>query len=586
MESSSPINYSNRSSGSIDSESTCSRDSLSSALSPFKIFTQPLLTKNQDFFNKSRNMMNIARIFDFFNLDDNLKLSKLNSRIFNYVKKIKNSSSLIEIKKRFLFAPILNLNSIEEVVKKLVKEKNSQSEIFYEFFATYIFKYIFCRIIHIHQHSDDTILNLVKYFKNFSHKYEVGVLQFEDNNLKPSTLDFILSSFLIFNPVNNLIKITITNSHLNDDNLQGLKIYLEKNKSLKTLVLNSNEIGMSEKALDFLRSFKKNCDIEWLSFDLCYFSTPAIEILKEIYLSHENRIKSLTMYYNLFSLTSVEKLFDINFYNASRQEKFSERIFSQPLTPPEERKFLGISYKYSPDYNLNNFSREVSFDRNFFLSRYDDTEFFDIYLAGLNFETLSLKKIDSNIIYVIEKIFDNNYFLNGINADLNSLCDWSCRLLLKLITKDKLIRISLAEEKNLENRAGQLNSSSMNNYFNNRINLPSESLTPQFSKFKIIEFLNVIKELKNLKFLKLYKINLPDLGRYLIETIESLETLKVSSLNMLGIYECKTISEEELVLISSLCQNLSKISKGGLKFENFSKGKILIDFKNCQNEDL
>ena len=61
--------------------------------------------------------MNIAKIFEYFNLDEYLKLSKLNSRIFNYVKKIKHTSSLIEIKRRYLFLPIFNLNSIEEVIK-------------------------------------------------------------------------------------------------------------------------------------------------------------------------------------------------------------------------------------------------------------------------------------------------------------------------------------------------------------------------------------------------------------------------------------------------------------------------------------
>lgn len=578
MESSSPIKFLYRSSGSLNSESTCSQDSPSTPLSPLKLFTKPILLFNQDFFNKSRNMMNIAKIFEYFNLDEYLKLSKLNSRIFNYVKKIKHSSSLIEIKRRYLFPPIFNLNSIEEVVKKLINENNYQTEIFYEYFAFYIFKYIFCRIIHIHQHSDDTIFNLVKYFKNYSHKYEVGVLQFEDNNMKPPSLDFILSSFLIFNPIKNLIKITITNSHLNDDNLHGLKFYLDKNTSLKTLVLNSNEIGMTEKGLDFLKSFKKNPNIEWLSFDLCYFSTPAIEILKEIYLSKENKIKSLTMYYNFFSITSVEKLFDINF---SSFHKDDIPISTQSFTSLEEKKFLAISYKYSPDYNLNNFSREVSFDRNFFLNRYDDTEFFDIYLSGLNFETLNLKKIDSNIIYVIEKIFDNNFFLNGINADLNSLCDWSCRLLLKLITKDKLNRISLTEEKILENRPLQTASDSKNyfNYFNNRINLPSESLTPQFSKFKIIEFLNVIKELKNLKLIKLYKINSPDLGSKLIETIQTFRSLKESRFDRLCIYECKTISDEDLVFIKNICHCVTNFSK---EDAGVYRGRILTDFKNNQ----
>ena len=423
-------------------------------------------TTRHQFFGRHRNLIHIVKISEYLTLEENLKLSNLNSLIFKNAKRARHTELLGSVKKRFMATPVLNFNCIENIYQAFKKEgTHSEAQLAQvsEFLAFYSFKYIFCRLICFNNNSEDSVMQLMKHFPNCNYKYSLDLFQISENNFHAQNLNFVISS--VFKKCPQLINLTITNSKLNDDNLDLLMPYIKNNSCLKTLVLNENEIGLTEKSLDFLKLLKENTSLSWVSLDLCYFSSSCIEILKEIYFSPENNIKSLTLFYNLFSLESVQNLFDFNSNNL--QDGFN--------------KSLGISFKYSPDYILKNNTREVKFTNKFMFNKYDDEEFYYIYLEMLNFEILTIEKIDFRIAYVIESIFIYNNILLGLNANLASLCQWTTNFILKLLKLDKLQFISLSEVK--------VNSS------NNTL------------KLKIFDFLNVIKDLKKLRNLKLISLN-------------------------------------------------------------------------------
>src|SRR5690606_21979774 len=111
---------------------------------------------------------------------------------------------------------------------------------------------------------------------------------------------------------------------------------------------------------------------------------------------------------------------------------------------------------------------------------------------------LNIFKIDIMIVYVIEKIFNSNMILNELDINLSSLHDYCCNVLLKLITKDNLKKISFSEDH--ENQTIH----NMNNH-----------------KYRIFEFFKIFKQLKSLESLKIYKMGTNNWLKCLIEVLDS-----------------------------------------------------------------
>ncbi len=441
-------------------------------------------TKNNQgyqFFGRHRNLISIIQIFDYLTLEENLKFSGLNSLIFKSVKKEKRSDILLKIKQKFPPPALITFESLDSLLKDASQSHTGMElEIITEFIAFYAFKNIFCRLINFKNNNELQTMKILKHLAKWHKNFTPNFFLMSEIDFEISNTNILISSFLEKTP--NLLNITITNSKLTDESLQKILPYIA---NLKTLNLSGNEIGLTEKANDFLLSIENNKSLNYLCLDSCYFMTSSIESIKKIHFSKNNNLISVSFYLNLFSLDSAQMLFE------NESSSFSNNFSKQ-------NKFLGISFRYSPDYILTNNQREVRFSNRFACNQYDVDEFYPIYLEGLKFEYLDIEKFDSRIAYMLESIFFYNNLLLGLNINMSTLCHWTSMVILRILRMDKLEMLALKND-------------------SSTINL------------KFLEILKLIKELKNLRNLKLENINSAELQEQLEKILAqcSLENLRV-----------------------------------------------------------
>jgi hypothetical protein len=431
------------------------------------------------FFGRHRNLISIIQIFDFLTLEENLKLAQLNSLIFKSVKKEKRSDLFVKIKQKFPPPHMITFDFLDSLLKEITQSHSEQElEIISEFLAFYAFKNIFCRFIKFKNNNEHQTMKILKHLIKWNDKFASKFFVVNDIEFEIRNTNFLISLFLEKCP--NLVNITVTNSKLTDESLENFLPYIN---NLTTLNLSGNEIGLTDKANDFLLSIENNKSLNHLCLDSCYFTTSSIDFIKKIYFSKNNNLMSFTLYLNLFSLESAKNLFEIE---SNCFEKFNQN------------KFLGISFRYSPDYILNYNQREVKFSNSFICSQYDVNDFHLIYLDELKFENLTIEKFDSRIAYMLEPIFFYNNLLLGLHLNMSPICHWTSLAILRILRMDKLEILSLKND-----------SSSIN--------------------LKFFEILKVIKDLKNLRNLKLENINSAELHEELEKILpqSSLENLQV-----------------------------------------------------------
>jgi hypothetical protein len=367
-----------------------------------------------NFFSQRRNLISITTIFEYFNLEEVLKFSKLSGSVFKHVKKEKFTTDLVYIKNKYLKFPIFSLNMFEDIIKAINKfESTKNLHVIYEYLAYYVFKYLFKREINITQIKDEHAINLLNYFPQGYFKYEVSLFQLSESKVNPQRLDSILSCDVL----PNLLAINMFDNGLSDDVFPILINFINKSKCLNSLVLKQNKIGDSPLGLNFLSSLVRNKTLTNISLDLCSFSSQSISFLKQIFLSNENKIKSLTMYYNNFAIEDVEELFKINLNEESTDRK------------------IGISFYHSPEYNLKSNMREISFGECYLnINPYDENEFYEIYIGDLPFESLAIFKINYSIALesAIDKILMNKN-IKSVEVDLGRISNHLTEIILNYL---------------------------------------------------------------------------------------------------------------------------------------------------------
>lgn len=377
------------------------------------------------FFERGVKIPLLDYFFQFLTLADLLKISSMNSFVFNYVSNKKNTKIFKMINEKYMNTLthqdgglINTLNntgitskpsSLEEVEvlmrKVLFNEKVSISSVI-EYFSIYITKYVWKSNFNLNIKNKDSLMCFINIHKHLQFDQENNAnLTFtyaKNSQVDFDVLDFTLKAFTQVdcklnsgsNFISCLLKLNLSGNNFTDLILPQLSPLLAlQKKNLESINLSRNQLGNTEISIAFLNLLVNEQTVKEVNLNNNHFNDEAFFKMVEIYNS-KSSVKNITANFNNFTITSARY-----FFNGD------ESIKTNP------NKTFSFSFDKSPFYQLFNHRRVVTLWKGAHNSTYEmPSNYFELYLRGLLISDIHIQQCKSYYCTnLINAIFDNNY---------------------------------------------------------------------------------------------------------------------------------------------------------------------------------
>jgi hypothetical protein len=407
-------------------------------------------TSKMEIFNKHNKLNLLNYIFDFLLYEEVLKISSLNSHIYNHIKKKKCTDQLRIIKCNYLSISQLNpalINLIKDFKSSSVKILNEVKVdfiIIFEYLALYAKKNIFKNnyVIKSAELQQSTFLsNIIEhtqfystskyFFLKFDSPYEeckpyTSEKYFNKKNTYNTSLnnwkfDIELMCKSLFNNhslILSLGELDISNNKLKDECLELILPFLfNKSKVLYKLDLSANQLSTSEISKLFLNLMVEEKSIKDLNLSENNFDENSVENIISIYKSNQNTIEQFYVYKNKFQVNPL-----LQTVSNDKECNKNRRIYLSYLYDPlhiflngKIQLLFRREFSYNFDYRIEHLENLIIDHFNFdSLDNHNKDKFYTImndiftkYKSSIFKLTLNLKGIsDSCLDYLYKKLRD------------------------------------------------------------------------------------------------------------------------------------------------------------------------------------